>query len=464
MAEAVKSAAAIVGRLKREDCNRTKHDSEFSRWQVLIGPSDWADYSLGKEGAARYRVHNLPLESFAGVYELGIAVRRPGSSRGVEKHDIVVVYLGQAENVRTRLQRYGRTGAHLEISHLTGHWNELKADPIIIHKGTGLFEEIFLRGHSIVFRWAAMKDKNGAEKTESRLLNTFDYAWNRGGNGARRPNEILQKLDRIASTTAASAKFKDISKRLMSLGHGAVGIKIEAITKPMVDTNLAEDVDDDDGKKFFARIFKFNRSKPRLVLDSYRIPEDKDNSGNVCGFIMVDGIPCSTPPIVGRKRCEKHKGMRIYGSTYVKQSPGTVRGANSTCSSAITPTADADELSKFTDTDGYGSQLNWKLLIERDDNLCATTTTCGASLVNGSLCRRRTGKGNERCWQHQGKSVNNVSDDGLSLKFELEARAATCGVPLLDGSSCGRDPVPGRKRCLLHKGMRLSPVRPLCLP
>ncbi|CAN0838866.1 Protein EFFECTOR OF TRANSCRIPTION 2 [Linum grandiflorum] len=434
-------AEAASGRLKREDCNRTKHDADFSRWQVLIGSSDWVDYSLGKEGAARYRVHNLPLAPFAGVYELGIAVSRAGSRRGLEKHDIVVVYLGQAENVRTRLQRYGRTGAHLE----TSNWKDDLHPIIHTGTGTGLFREIFLRGHSIVFRWAAIKDKKGAEKTESELLNTFDYAWNRGGNGPRRPNEILQKLDKISSSTAATAKLKHISKRLMSFGQAAVGIKIEAITNPQKPVKTK---DDDDGiNKFFARVFKFNRSKPRLVVsDSYRIPDEKDKCGNICGFIMVDGIPCTIPPVAGRKRCEEHKGMRIYGgSNYVKSCPETVH----TCSSPTT--VEEDELSKFTtNMDGNQPQFDWKLNGRDDDKLC------GAGLVNGSLCRRRSQKGNERCWQHQVKKIVNDTDD-LLIKFELEGGVATitCGVPLLNGSSCGRAPVPGRKRCLQHKGMRV---------
>uniref|UniRef100_A0A803RBZ1 Uncharacterized protein n=1 Tax=Cannabis sativa TaxID=3483 RepID=A0A803RBZ1_CANSA len=50
----------VVSRLKREDCKHTKHDRHFSRWEILVGPSDWEDHSLGKEGAERYRVHNLP--------------------------------------------------------------------------------------------------------------------------------------------------------------------------------------------------------------------------------------------------------------------------------------------------------------------------------------------------------------------------------------------------------------------
>ncbi|KAH7854265.1 hypothetical protein Vadar_011870 [Vaccinium darrowii] len=39
-----------------------------------------------------------------------------------------------------------------------------------------------------------MKNKAKAEKTETRLLNTSDYAWNKGNNGDRRHEKVLQKL------------------------------------------------------------------------------------------------------------------------------------------------------------------------------------------------------------------------------------------------------------------------------
>lgn len=120
-------------------------------FQILIGPSDWEEYLLGKEGAERYRVHNLPKNSGPGVYELGIAVSRTGLGREIGKLDperIVVVYLGQADNVRTRLQCYGRTGAHL------GSSCPPDCKTVIPQKGPGLFEEILSRGYPIIFRWA----------------------------------------------------------------------------------------------------------------------------------------------------------------------------------------------------------------------------------------------------------------------------------------------------------------------
>jgi len=122
-------------------------------FQILIGPSDWEDHSKGKEGCARYRIHNLPQDSNPGVYELGIAVSRGGLGREISKlaprpDRIVVVYLGQADNVRTRLQCYGRTGAHLD----SGCSNDSSPQ-----KGRPLFQEVFSQGFSIVYRWAPVR-------------------------------------------------------------------------------------------------------------------------------------------------------------------------------------------------------------------------------------------------------------------------------------------------------------------
>ncbi|KAL6974524.1 hypothetical protein U1Q18_028709 [Sarracenia purpurea var. burkii] len=148
----VSKECVVSSRLKREDCKRTKHDSLFSDWKVLIGPCDWEEHSMGKEGAERYRVHNLPnCSSWSGLYELGIAVPCSHSRHETSKLDpyrIIPVYLGQADNVRTRLQRYGREGAHLENGKSTNELNES------VQQGLGLFSEIFKRGCSVVYRWA----------------------------------------------------------------------------------------------------------------------------------------------------------------------------------------------------------------------------------------------------------------------------------------------------------------------
>lgn len=70
----------------------------------------------------------------------------------LDRHYIVPVYVGKSDNIRTRLQQYGRVGAHLE--------NDCSNSELHVHenvcgsKRAGLFTEIFSRGFSIVYRWA----------------------------------------------------------------------------------------------------------------------------------------------------------------------------------------------------------------------------------------------------------------------------------------------------------------------
>lgn len=111
---------------------------------------------MGKEGTERYRTQNLPnCTSCSGVYELGIAVSRRKAGREATRLDpdyIVPVYVGKSNNVRTRLQQYGRVGAHLENDYSNSelHVGEIISGP----KRAGLFTETFSRGFSIVYRWA----------------------------------------------------------------------------------------------------------------------------------------------------------------------------------------------------------------------------------------------------------------------------------------------------------------------
>ncbi|KAF7149348.1 hypothetical protein RHSIM_Rhsim03G0233900 [Rhododendron simsii] len=176
-------------RLKREDCFHPKHDSLFYEWKVLVGPSDWEDHSLWI-GAERYRVHNLPnCYSCPGLYELGIVISGAHSGSKIGNLDPVPFYLGQSGDVRTRLQLYGRDGAHLKNGNSNGQVNDY-----VLQQGHGAFSEAFSRGYTIVYRWAPMENKEEAEEAETRLLNTYDYALNKGNNGVRRLEDVFQKL------------------------------------------------------------------------------------------------------------------------------------------------------------------------------------------------------------------------------------------------------------------------------
>jgi GIY-YIG domain-containing protein len=112
-----------------------------------VGPSDWDDHWFGKEGAHRYRIHNLP-ENFPGLYELGIT-NAGTRTRSDDLNDVLVVYLGQADNVRARLQHYGCTGSHLECGKLD---SLKKGGHIKVKEDSGLFREVFAQGFFNAFR------------------------------------------------------------------------------------------------------------------------------------------------------------------------------------------------------------------------------------------------------------------------------------------------------------------------
>ncbi|XP_057768307.1 protein EFFECTOR OF TRANSCRIPTION 2-like [Salvia miltiorrhiza] len=165
-------SSSSIPRINREDIKSISYDSSFSPWKILIGGRDWREHSSGKEGAERYRTQNLPTHTTPGAYELGIATSA-APARNLEAASVIPVYLGHAGDVRARLQRYGRSGAHL---------------------GHHLFSGVFSTDLPIVYRWARMESKERAERMEDELLGLYDYAWNKRNNAHRRPHHILSML------------------------------------------------------------------------------------------------------------------------------------------------------------------------------------------------------------------------------------------------------------------------------
>ncbi|KAH9607988.1 hypothetical protein KSS87_016737 [Heliosperma pusillum] len=399
--------AATITRLKREEFRRTKHDTAFSKWRILIGPSDWENYQAQKDGAERYRISNLPELAGPGLYEIGAAVCNTGSGRDIEKLDserIVVVYLGQADNVRSRLQHYGRTGSHLVF-------------------GVDLFHQVFSRGFPIVYRWALMKSKSEAERTEADLLEKFDYAWNKLGNGSRRPDDILNKIDMISSKTHHIPK---IWKLLQTLNDQKVGIPIKAEklsldNKPDHDTRIY-----DEKLGLFDRVFKFSRSRPRSVVPDPETIVQDFNETVICGVTSSNGKVCIKPPVEGRKRCAEHKGMKLTCKPVIKD-----LGTNN-------------------------------LEQENSPSNVINNVICGVKLHEGSHCERPPLPGRKRCMEHKGMRVNQaVFKDStpkslITVSLSNSGLVDCCGVLSGDGKCCTRMPVKGRKRCEEHKGMRVD--------
>ncbi|OIW09206.1 hypothetical protein TanjilG_11344 [Lupinus angustifolius] len=460
-------------RLKREQFNRTKHDSNFSPWKILIGPSDWEEYCEGKEGCRRYMIHNLPQNSGAGVYELGIGVWSSGLRRQNYKfapdqnHSIVVVYIGQADNVRGRLQRYGRNGAHL-----------------VNGDGTPFFNHIFSLGYPILYRWAPMEKKEDAIRTEDQLLCTFDYAWNTSNNGTRRPDDILQKLNKIASGTRT---FSDLAKVLLPFTERKVGIRIKSSKLPLTDDNKSDE--DNGGYNFLSRVFKFSRSRPRIVQDTSEGIQKNDHK--ICGVALGDGSVCTRPPAETRKRCPEHKGMRTKTSNAKtirapKWESAVVLEPNEICQTKVNHYRDQHV--------GHDIQDPAQKVVENPaDESISNTNICGIILDDGSTCSRQPVKGRKRCLEHKGMRINTSSaktipksestvvlgpnefcqtkgnryrehvghdvQDPPQKVMEIPADESIsnthiCGIILDDGSICSRQPVKGRKRCLEHKGKR----------
>lgn len=340
---------------------------------------------------------------------------RTDSGRDVAKLEpdrIVVVYLGQAENVRSRLQHYGRSGSHLVQCH---------------DQRTALFNDIFSRGYPIVYRWALMESKSEAEKTEAELLEKFDYAWNKAGNGARRPNDVIRKIEAIASRNNNIPK---ILKMLKSLGEKKVGIPIKA-NKPSQDTS-------EESVNFFDRVLKFGRSQPRVVSANPHKIIEQYNQICICGVDLSDGSICSKQPVDGRKRCAEHKGRRLTSRTtkslflthsqeYVQEKP---------------PTGNAKK-------------------VVNDD---FSRTICGVIIpqLDGSMtaCAQPPFPGRKRCLEHRGMRVNQIIPSSPTSLSMLGVNGY-CGVDLGDGKCCMAQPVKGRKRCEKHKGMRAAGYIPL---
>ncbi|CAN6168621.1 unnamed protein product [Urochloa humidicola] len=338
------AAAPVAARLKREDCRRTKHDSLFFPWKVLVGPSDWEDHSAGKEGVQRYRIRNLP-DNFPGLYELGVA---SASDEGVrarrrDSRGVVVVYLGQADSVRARLQQYGRSGSHLDTGNSLASAG--KDEVNVVAAGPGLFREVFSRGYSVVFRCVQMDNKQEAEMTEAQLLRVFDYAWNKLQNGACRREEILLKLEQGAASHRTSLLSRVHHMKQDIFGVKA-GIKIKGSssvnTSPGIMKNMLPRVctfvgfrpqlvnsDDNGGEaidipwKKISGIPCGNRQAHRRRSEGQKVKKIDvakrktvpiQDSNSFCGVVLEDGSSCLEHPAEGRKRCSLHKGRRIKGS------------------------------------------------------------------------------------------------------------------------------------------------------
>jgi hypothetical protein len=124
------------------------------------------------EGVQRYRIRNLP-DNFPGLYDLGVACAADEGVRS-QRHDargVVVVYLGQADIVRARLQQYGRSGSHLDTDLETSD-HLLELDIALLHGVAEVKQnegalKLFLHSISLA-RGQACSDHRGAVRAVRR--------------------------------------------------------------------------------------------------------------------------------------------------------------------------------------------------------------------------------------------------------------------------------------------------------
>lgn len=276
---------------------------------------------------------------------------------------------------------------------------------------------IFLIGSNL----KQMKSKSDAERTEAKLLERFDYAWNKVGNVARRPNDVLIKIEKISSR---NNKISKILKMIQSFSEQKVGIQIKA-EKLSLGNRPSHDIYDENFN-LFDRVFKFSRSQPRLVSTNPNTIVEDCNQMHICGVISSDGSFCSNPPVKGRKRCSKHKGMRLNSVSINSKS-----------------------MTKDSSIDN-----------SQEENI--VSSICGVILLDGSQCARPPYPGRKRCEEHKGLRINQAISKSSNLKSVIKnplynvTPTEHCGVILGDGRSCERQPVKGRKRCEEHKGMRVT--------
>ncbi|KAK1679177.1 hypothetical protein QYE76_040025 [Lolium multiflorum] len=493
------AAAVAAARLKREDCPRTKHDSLFSPWKVLVGPSDWEDHSAGKEGVQRYHTRNLP-DNFPGLYELGVArssydgVRARRNGSGV----VVVVYLGQADNVRARLQQYGRTGSHLDIANPLAAVGKTEIN--MLAAGPGLLREVFSRGYSVMFRCAPMGNKKEAEKTEGQLLRVFDYAWNKLQNGACRREEILLKLEQRSHRTSLLSRVRHFKQKVFGeragikiTSSGSVGISSGSKSMlPRVRTfvgfrprpvnscdSLNEAIDihrkctpqaNTPGSNQAHRRTGGYKVKKIDVITRRTAPMKESNS--VCGVTLEDGSTCLEDPLEGRKRCDLHKGRRVR----VKQSC-KVSSSSYTCQVVIP--AD-DSIPQLTANPSKPDQA-WETCGGRSKNLSKNVNESSlqrnsfeakelkpreAPIEDGTYgtshaeSQSQEDEPSGRKWfellkAQMSSGAPSSRGQGCQTRVANDDEAAICGA-VTDNGYCKMVPVAGRRRCEEHKGIEVT--------
>ncbi|KAL6560983.1 hypothetical protein OROHE_006160 [Orobanche hederae] len=247
--------APATGRIKREDIRHRNFDYAFSSWKILARPGDWETYLMGKRGADSYMTQYLPNTRRPAIYEIGIAKKiQPGRKTHNKIRSgshVVVVYVGQTQNLRSRLQQYMRNGAHLENRFLT---------------------------NSPSCYSTYMRSKEAAGEFEEEALRKNDYAWNKRSNGDRRPDDIHRKLESKSRFSLVNIRTWDSFISQKPNHSATTGSHSQGFWR-----------------RTFRQILRYSNQ----------------HGMRICGVATGHKSICTKPPVHGRKRCAEHKGMKV---------------------------------------------------------------------------------------------------------------------------------------------------------
>lgn len=151
------------------------------------------------------------------------------------------------------------------------------------------------------------------------------------------------------------------------------------------------------------------------------IPEHVANKSwdPICGVELGNGFVCKRQPVIGRVRCDKHRGLKI--------------------------TRLLSNLTAMNKPHAYDMGSESSAIY--DPNY-SSTSICGATTCNGSPCSRPV-KGKIRCWQHPvatNKSYVSDMESKCSATYDQNySDNSICGATTRNGSLCSR-PVKGNSR------------------
>ncbi len=175
------------------------------------------------------------------------------------------------------------------------------------------------------------------------LLEVFDYAWNRGGNGSRRSREVIEKTLVARQSPAGVTRSRCHCYRTKSRStwlqpfrvNRRVGVNIAA-RKPTEwrDPPLEAAGSSWSTSPCFSRRMKARDFWMLLKSRTHLLPRLGGKTAKNCDFTKLDipiercgalldtGLQCNALPVRGRKRCRMHKDLKSTKRRRSKQQQG----------------------------------------------------------------------------------------------------------------------------------------------